>query len=286
MRHRPDTGSQGDRHRHGAPWFKIRDFRKANGVVARSSNYVLHGDMSRRVNEVYRSFADDVEIYSIDESFLDFTGLLDPAGEARKMRCTARQATGIPTCVGLGSTRVLAKVANHLAKKRLELDGVWDPSRRSEQDRLPLLVPAADVWRRTSFCRQTGVRRVHSATDLHALAPQIARSLLTVTGERLVRELTAYAVQSSNWSRRLPGHRRHSLPRRVRHHVGGHATGDDLLRYPRRGKLRRQGVLAPHLCVFFHTGKFRDGPKRSVSGLIQMREPTADTLELVRAPPR
>lgn len=69
--------------RMGDPWFKIRDRCKAEGIIARSSNYVLYGDMSRRVNDVYRRFADEVEIYSIDESFLDFTGLPDPAGGAR-----------------------------------------------------------------------------------------------------------------------------------------------------------------------------------------------------------
>ena len=128
----------------GAPWFKIRDFCEANGVVVRSSNYVLYGDMSRRVNEVYRAFADEVEVYSIDESFLDFTGSPDPVGHAHRMRRTVRRWTGIPTCVGLGPTRVLAKVANHLAKTRPELDGVCDLTSRSEQDRLLELVPVRD----------------------------------------------------------------------------------------------------------------------------------------------
>ena len=128
--------------RMGDPWFKIRDLCRANGVVARSSNYVLYGDMSRRMNEVYRSFADEVEVYSIDESFLDFTGIPDAETYARGMRATVRRWTGIPTCVGLGPTKVLAKAANHLAKKRPDLDGVCDLTSGEARDRL--LPPAGD----------------------------------------------------------------------------------------------------------------------------------------------
>ncbi len=109
--------------RMGSPWFKIRDQATAAGVVARSSNYVLYGDMSRRVNDVYRRFADQVEISSIDESFLDFSGLPDPVTTAREMRRTVRRWTGIPTCVGLGPTRVLAKAAR---------GGALAPHRRRE----------------------------------------------------------------------------------------------------------------------------------------------------------
>lgn len=95
----------------GAPWFQIRDsYLKAGGRV-RSSNYALYGDMSRRVNAVYERFADEVEIYSIDESFLDLTNAPDPEGHARRMRATVLRWTGIPTCVGIGPTRVLAKAA-------------------------------------------------------------------------------------------------------------------------------------------------------------------------------
>lgn len=268
----------------GAPWFKIRDFCKANGVIARSSNYVLYGDMSRRVNEVYRAFADEVEIYSIDESFLDFTGVPEPVAHARRMRRTVRRWTGIPTCVGLGPTRVLAKVANHLAKTRPELDGVCDLSSRAEQDRLLPLVEAGDVWGvgRASTAKLATIG-VHTAADLRLLEPPVARSLLTVTGERLVRELNGVRCQDLELT--PPVRKGIAVTRSFGEPV---TTLADMLQattfYSARAgeKLRRHGVLAPHLTVFFHTGAFRDGPKRSVSGLGRLREPTADTLELVR----
>lgn len=86
----------------GDPYFKVRELCARERVVALSSNYVLYGDMSRRVNAVYERFAPEVVVYSIDESFLDFSGLADPVGHARALRATVRQWTGIPTCVGLG----------------------------------------------------------------------------------------------------------------------------------------------------------------------------------------
>lgn len=95
----------------GDPYFKVRELCARERVAALSSNYVLYGDMSRRVNAVYERFAPEVVVYSIDESFLDFTGLADPVGHARALRATVRQWTGIPTCVGLGPTKTLAKVA-------------------------------------------------------------------------------------------------------------------------------------------------------------------------------
>lgn len=268
----------------GAPWFKIRDFCEANDVVVRSSNYVLYGDMSRRVNEVYRAFAEEVEVYSIDESFLDFTGMPDAAGHARTMRDTVRRWTGIPTCVGLGPTRVLAKVANHLAKKRPEFEGVCDLSTEAEQARLLPTVAVGDVWGvgRASVAKLASVG-VETAADLRRLEPRLARSLLTVTGERIVRELNGFRCNELELS--LPVRKGIAVTRSFGASV---TTLSDMLQattfYATRAaeKLRRHGVLAPHLSVFFHTGEYRDGPKRSVSGLARMREPTSDTMELVR----
>jgi len=271
--------------RMGDPWFKIRDLCRANGVVAKSSNYVLYGDMSRRVNEVYRSFADEVEVYSIDESFLDFTGIADPEGYARKMRATVHRWTGIPTCVGLGPTKVLAKAANHLAKKRPELDGVCDLMSSEARDRLLPLLAIEDVWGvgRASVAKMAAVG-IHTAADLRALDPRLARSLLTVVGERLVRELNGVRCQDLEVV--TPIRKGIAVTRSFGSPV---TTLDAMLEattsYATRAgeKLRRHGVLAPHISVFFHTSRFSDGPAKSVSGMARLPEPTSDSIELVRA---
>lgn len=268
----------------GDPYFKIRDFCEANGIVAKSSNYVLYGDISARMNAVYREFSDAVEVYSIDESFLDFTGHPDPISHARTMRETVRRWTGIPTCVGLGPTRVLAKAANHLAKKRPELSGVCDLTTVGERDRLFPLLAVEDVWGvgRASVAKLTQAG-VHTAADLRAMDARSARSLLTVTGERLVRELNA--IQCTDLEITPPIRKGIAVTRSFGQPVttlAGMLEATTTYAMRAGEKLRRHGVLASQMVVFFHTSRFGKGPSKSVSGVANMREPTSDTFELVR----
>lgn len=120
----------------GAPWFQMKELAQQHGIVALSSNYTLYGDMSNRVMQILRDYSPRVEVYSIDESFLDVDGLLPlwrsytELGQA--IRCRVKTWTGLPVCVGIGATKTLAKLANHLAKKRKEFDGVCDLENLSE----------------------------------------------------------------------------------------------------------------------------------------------------------
>src|SRR5476651_620828 len=109
----------------GAPWHLCREsFRKA-GVVVRSSNYTLYGDMSGRVMRVLADFSPNLEIYSIDEAFLSLAGFeARLESHARELRRTVQQWTGIPVSVGIAPTKTLAKVANRLAKKDAASGGV------------------------------------------------------------------------------------------------------------------------------------------------------------------
>lgn len=102
----------------GDPWFKIKHLEHSHGLVALSANFALYGDLSARMMNVISQFSPVQEIYSIDESFLDLTGIPGSGrdiGSAIKSR--VKQWVGIPTCVGIGPTKTLAKLANHLAKK-------------------------------------------------------------------------------------------------------------------------------------------------------------------------
>jgi DNA polymerase V len=110
----------------GDPCFKVRDLIARHGVAVFSSNYTLYGDMSHRVMATLEQFTPEVEIYSIDEAFLDLAGidagqLYDLAGHIRR---TVRRWTGIPVSVGIGPTKTLAKAANHIAKKNSTAGGV------------------------------------------------------------------------------------------------------------------------------------------------------------------
>lgn len=101
----------------GIPLFQIQHIVKKHRVAVFSSNYALYGDMSRRVMEVLGQFSDQVEIYSIDEAFLSLPDQDDAMVFSQSVRQRVKQWTGIPVSVGVGKTKVLAKVANRLAKK-------------------------------------------------------------------------------------------------------------------------------------------------------------------------
>lgn len=136
----------------GVPWFKLRDLAKQHGIIARSSNYTLYADMSQRMHAVIGQFAPEQEIYSIDETFLDLTGFNQDLVEyGLQIRQRVRQWTGIPVCVGIGSTKTLAKLANHTAKKVLlpQMDeGVVDFNKLSARELNQLFgsVNVGEVW--------------------------------------------------------------------------------------------------------------------------------------------
>ena len=103
------------------PWFKMKDLAKEHGIVAYSSNYTLYGDMSDRVVQVLRRFTPNLEVYSIDESFLKIESVLKTYPDATHLGQIIKQdvkdTTGLPVCVGIGSSKTLAKFANHLDRK-------------------------------------------------------------------------------------------------------------------------------------------------------------------------
>lgn len=267
------------------PMFSIRDLCKREGVVVFSSNY--YGDMSRRMNTVYQGFASDIEIYSIDESFLDST----PAEPMMRttwghdLRSTVSTWTGVPTCVGIGPTKTLAKLANKIAKGTPQLRGVCDlTSEEARQEWLPLM-PLADVWG-IGGASQTKLAAMgcETAADVAALDPKLARKTLTVVGERIIHELrgdSCIALEDVAPTRKGCAVTR-SFSGRVedlemmQEAIAAHAT--------RLGeKLRKYGLATDHVTVFFHTSPFDKGPSRSVSTTVDFPEASNDTLVLVRA---
>ncbi|CAA2145634.1 Y-family DNA polymerase [Methylobacterium bullatum] len=274
--------------RMGEPWFKIQALCKREGVRAFSSNYTLYGDMSARANAVYRDFAPRVEIYSIDESFLDISDVREDRRRelAHDLRATVRAWTGIPTCVGIGPTKTLAKLANHIAKTIPELRGVCDLSDEDERAAWLCRIHVGEVWGigRASLAKLEAMG-VDSVADLRDLDPRPVRKAMTVVGERIIHELRGLACLPLE---ELPAQRKgcavtRSFSRRIEDRetmeqaVSAHAT--------RLGeKLRRGGLGTTHVTVFYHTSEHdRGDPMRSVSTTITLPEATNDTLALIRA---
>lgn len=274
----------------GDPFFKIRDLCRRERVAVYSSNYTLYGDMSRRMNAVYDQFADDVEIYSIDESFLDLSRYreADRRALALDLRATVRKWTGVPTCVGIGPTKTLAKVANAIAKKDPTLAGVCDLSDPAERALRLDRFDVGDVWgigpASTAKLQALGIR---SAGDVTRMDPKLARKPLTVVGERIVHELRGIACLDLETV--TPQRKGIAVTRSFGRPV---TTLDALLEavasYAFRAgeKLRRHGLAASHLSVFAHSNLFNGDAPFSASTTEGLIEASSDSLVLIAAASR
>ena len=127
----------------GVPEFQIRPLLRRHRVHVLSSNYALYGDMSQRVMDTLAQFTPNLEIYSIDEAFLDLAGFerRNLAAYGREIRATVARWTGLPVSIGIAETKTLAKLANHLAKKRHADNGVFDLSTEPDRDLLLDSIP-------------------------------------------------------------------------------------------------------------------------------------------------
>ncbi len=130
----------------GDPYFKAKDIIVKNNVHVFSSNYSLYGDISRRVMRTLKYFTSEIEIYSIDEAFLDLTSFPNDLVElfVKKIRNTILEWTGIPTSIGIATTKTLSKIANHIAKK--EKSGVVSLVGKKNIDPILEKININDVW--------------------------------------------------------------------------------------------------------------------------------------------
>ena len=176
----------------GTPVFKCRKVIEKNHVAVFSSNYTLYGDMSARVMETLHRFTPDVEVYSIDEAFVNLQGLSRYAPEkiGRRIRRTVPQWTGIPVSIGIGRTRTLAKVANRFAKKDPALNGVMDISDHHDISALLKKTAVEDIWGiGRQYSRVLNNHGIRTAHQLSQAADRWIRRHLHVTGLRTVMEL-------------------------------------------------------------------------------------------------
>lgn len=272
----------------GEPFFKIRDKCRTGGVRVFSSNYALYGDMSRRLNDIYRDFSPRVEIYSIDESFIDLSDIKTELREtlARDMRTTARQWVGIPTCVGIGPTKTLAKLANHIAKGTPELDGVCDLTSVAAQKHWLGRVQLEDIWgvgrAGAARLRALGCRTV---ADVALLDPRPVRAGMTVVGERMIYELRG--VSCMQLEDVAPTRKGCAVTRSFSSRVSDLAKLEQAVAtYAARlgEKLRRGGLGTDHVTVFVHTSEHdRSGPQRSAAMTVDLPEASNDTVLLTKA---
>ncbi len=186
----------------GAPFFQVRPQLERRGVIVRSSNYSLYGDMSQRLMATLESWVEDLEVYSIDEAFGVLHRPRTPAGTSgdllawgQALRQAVRQRLGLPVAVGIAPTKVLAKIANRLAKRSPSLPqpGVFDLGAVADPDAWLEAIAIEEVWgigrRLSRWCRLRGIR---DARQLRDMPSGELRLRCGVVGLRLQRELRGH----------------------------------------------------------------------------------------------
>ncbi|MBI0436008.1 Y-family DNA polymerase [Roseomonas sp. KE0001] len=266
----------------GDPWHLVRKRPELRGVHWYSSNYALYGDMSRRVYQVLAERVPRVEPYSIDEMFLDLDVPQPLPAFCAGLREAVRQVAKIPTCVGWGPTKTIAKLANGIAKDFPELGGLCDLTDPEERAGWYARLPVGEVWgiggRTVEKLQRLGVETI---ADFVALDARMTRDLLTVVGGRVQAELRGISclpLQLMAATRKgIACTRSFGQPvtrwEDMREAVAAFAARA-------AEKLRAEGLDACHLTVFLHTNPHDGSPWHSAQRTARI-EPTGDTRDLI-----
>jgi DNA polymerase V len=271
------------------PWYQMKDMARKHGIVAFSSNYSLYADISNRVMSLLAQFSPDQEVYSIDESFLDLTGIPDDHTQyAQRIRETIRRCVGIPVCVGIAPSKTLAKLANHVAKKNLRFGSVCDFNALTEKELNDLFaaIDVREVWGvgRRSTGKLNGLG-IHSVLDLKRASAKRLRETFSVVQERIVEELNGVACLELDDV--IPDKQQIICSRSF-----GTLTSllSDLeqavIAYATRAteKLRQQHSVAGGIQVYIRTNPHKErDPQYRQAILIPLPEPTDDTRLLCHA---
>jgi DNA polymerase V len=279
----------------GAPWFKLKALARQHRIIAKSSNYTLYGDMSHRMHSVVGQFAPEQEIYSIDESFLNLTGIPgDLITYGQRIQQRVKQWVGIPVCVGIGPNKTLAKLANHCAKKTLVpgmTNGVTDLNQLSEQDLNKILnqIAVGEVWgigrRLSAQLIEMGIATVAQLKMASANRMQkhfsvvVARTVAELNGEMCLDLDDVAPPKQQIMSSRSFGQPVYHLEHLIEAVVSYTARASE--------KLRHQQHVASAIQVYVRTSPFKtDAPFYSNGIVVRLTQPTDSVFTLAKAATR
>ena len=269
----------------GEPYFKAKDIIIKNDVQVFSSNYSLYGDLSRRVMRTLKRFNSDIEVYSIDEAFMDLSNFPDNEVEkvAQEIRATVLQWTGIPTSIGIAKTKTLSKVANHIAKKKQS--GITNFIGVENIDPLLEKVDINDVWgvgrQLTKFYHKNGI---YNAKQLKNKSNTWIKKSSNVLGSRTAMELRGVScidlektkskrkscVVSRSFGQRIEKYQE------LKEAVAGYCLNAS-------EKIRSESLVAKSITVFIRTSPFQSRfGYYSNSKTIDFPIATSDSIEIVK----
>lgn len=270
------------------PYFQIADLCRRHGVEVFSSNYALYGDMSQRMMSVVARWGIEQEIYSIDESFITLDGIPNLRDYAAKIRADVLQRVGIPTCVGIGPSKTLAKLANHVAKTHPQCKGVfaWDWLTPHWQDVLMSRLAVGEVWgigRR--IAERLAAMGIRTALDLKRADPRAIKRQFSVVVERTVAELNGVSclaledvapdkqqiIASRSFGELVTDY--DGLAASVSHHAARAAE-----------KLRQQHSAARLVGISIRTNPFREGDAQYKGWtVVPLVHPSCDSIAITSA---
>ncbi|MBA8666733.1 Y-family DNA polymerase [Holosporaceae bacterium 'Namur'] len=267
----------------GAPYFKFEALCKRHKIIIHSSNFELYGDISRRVMATLETFVPNIEIYSIDEAFIDLTGIVDPLAFCVMLREKVMLWTGIPVSIGLSYTKTLAKAAGEVAKK--SKSGVCGLLGEEEINLTLQSLGINNVW---GIGKKWGMKLelkfgIRTAYDLKQASATFIRKHFSVVIERIIYELNGLSCleleeiesKKSISSTRTFG-RSVSEISELREAIASYTANA-------ARKLRRQNSKAYGIYIYIRTNRFRDIKQYNRSKLIELTYPTSDTGALISA---
>jgi len=271
----------------GEPYFKAKKIIEKNNVKVFSSNYSLYGDISQRVMEILLGFSPEVEIYSIDEAFLNFKGFKNHEllTYCKHIRQTIKQWVGIPVSIGVGSTKTLSKIANHLAKKEADYEGICILKGDEKIEEALNRIEIGDVWgigrRLSKFLRNYEVR---TAKQFAFLDRRWIRKNMGVVGEKIQLELCGISCLDLEL---LPSPKKSCCVSRSfsRPIEKIEELQESIANYGSRvaEKIREEGLIAQSMSIFVLTNHFNKKEKQYSSSIkLQLDYPTSDSKLIVK----
>ena len=271
----------------GTPAFQIIDLIKEYGIGVYSGNQNLYGDMSCRVMSLLSNYSPDIEVYSVDESFLDLSGYgnVDLKEYTRSMIRTVTKGTGIPVSAGVANTKTLAKVANKFAKKFPGYEGVCIIDNDEKREKALKLTSVGDVWGIGSRYQKKLERyNVNTAYDFSRMPVAWVRKEMTVFGERVWKELNGEPCLDLD-----------QVTPRKKQICTSRSFGTTIFEYSDMEeavstfagmcalKLRRQHSCAFSLMVFVGCmNDARPGTHIYLNSVVKLMVPSNNTMEIVR----
>ncbi|MEC8273656.1 MAG: Y-family DNA polymerase [Bacteroidota bacterium] len=268
----------------GVPVFQIKNIIEQNNVQLFSSNFTLYGDLSKRVMSTIKQEVKAMEIYSIDEAFMDFSGEGNPLGKGIDLKKKVQQHIGIPISIGIAPTKTLCKVAGLIAKKYTK-SGVFILKDKAIIERALKWLPVEELWgvgrRHARKLNNVGIK---TAYDLCQADNSWVKRHLSIVGLRMVKELRGTACfpleERGNKKKNICTSRSFSKSisnvERLKEAVSNYANSCAY-------KLRKEQGCASRISVFVHTNPFKPTDKqyRGFTSLI-LDTPSNDSIELVR----